>query len=69
LVVGVIVTNFVHRVIERSNGIEHPHNFTSRGVRVALGGVVTLGVFLILSGVVWILATRRERRHHASPEL
>src|ERR1700733_8119291 len=69
LVVGVIVTNAVHRRIERSNGVKHPHNFTSHGVRAALGGVLILGIFLILSGIVWMVATRRERRQHAQPEI
>jgi hypothetical protein len=68
LVVGVIITNAVHRSIERSKGIKHTHNFTSHGVRAALGGVVILGIFLIFSGIIWTIATRRERRRHAHPE-
>lgn len=68
LVVGVIITNAVHRAIERSDGIKHPHVFTSHTVRAALGGVALLGIFLILSGFVWIAATRRERRRHARPQ-
>ncbi len=50
LIVGVIVTNAVHRAIEHADGIEHTHNFASHDVRVALGAVVILGLFLIFSG-------------------
>ncbi len=52
-VVGVFLTNVVHRAIEHSDGIKHTHNFTSRGVRDALGAVVIVGLLLIGSGVVW----------------
>lgn len=64
LVIGVIVTNAVHRAIEHGDGIKHAHNFTSHGVRAALGAVVILGLVLIISGVVWVVATRTERRKH-----
>lgn len=62
LVLGVIGTNAVHQVIEHGDGIRHPHNFSSHGLRAVLGGVVILGLLLIISGIVWSLATKRERR-------
>jgi hypothetical protein len=69
LIIGVIVTNAVHHAIEHHDGVAHPHNFTSHGLRAALGGVVILGIFLILSGIVWMTATRRERQRHSRPEI
>lgn len=58
--IGLIVAVFLTNVVNDASS-DHHHRF-GEGVRVALGGVVLIGLALILVAIVWTVVRMPRRR-------